>query len=72
MAICLELSIGRLDMEHRGSVGASMENWEVDLSLPQHTASLYVRGRLTVQREPRVTGYRQEKGEWDGLYRACV
>lgn len=52
MAICSELSIGRLDMEHRGSVGASMENWEVDLSLPQHTVSLYVRGRLTVQREP--------------------
>lgn len=58
----LELSVGRLDMEHGGSGGASIENWEVDLSLPQQPASLYIRGGFTLRREPEVTGYGPEKG----------
>lgn len=59
----LELSVGRLDMEHGGSGGASIENWEVDLALPQQTASLYIRDGFTLRREPKVTGYRPEKVE---------
>lgn len=65
----LELSVGRLDMEHGGSGGASIENWEVDLSLPQQTASLYIRGGFTLRREPKVTGYGPERERMGRLRR---
>lgn len=50
-------------MEDGGSGGASMENWEVDLSLAQRTASLCIRGGFTLRREPKVMGDGPEKGE---------